>query len=227
MKMRKIETISGILFLLLVVGCGADGESSSDQRAKPVVKPARADDPQWVRTIRQGGDCDSIDYAGIKTWLAENLDKKTTRKDVLAVFGKLYSNKTPYDLDRPERDSVTVYEYQFWGDNRGYWYYLVFHFDAKTDLLIDSGLSMAICGYCPHVFAYGDRWRLEGKMLAGCVGEKRKGTDILVLPRLEARGGRLLVKLSNLAPEIDYVTQTSLAGCRGALQTRPLMGASN
>jgi len=88
----------------------------------------------------------------------------------------------------------------------------VLHFDAKTDLLIDSGLSMVICGYCPHVFAYGDRWRLEGKMLAGCVGEMRKGTDILVLPRLEARAGRVLVKLSNLAPEIDYVTRASLAG---------------
>jgi len=215
MRKRKIvrKTISGILFLLLLAGCGADGESSSDQRAKPAVKPARADDPQWVRAIREGGMLESVDHAEIEAWLAKNLDEKTTRKDVLAVFGGPGNSDSgwPFDLDRPERDSVTVYQYRLRCGGHANWTFIVFHFDAKTGLLTDSGLTKLFCGYCPHVFAYGDRWRLEGKMLAGCVGEMRKGTDILVLPRLEARGGRLLVKLSNLAPEIDYVTQASLA----------------
>jgi len=61
------------------------------------------------------------------------------------------------------------------------------------------------------VFAFDGRWRLEGKMLAGCVGELRTGTDTLLLPRLTDRGGSLFVRLANLAPETDYVTHASLA----------------
>lgn len=38
-------------------------------------------------------------------------------------------------------------------------------------------------------------------MLAGCVGANRKGTDVLPLPRLVGRAGRLRVRVSNLAPE--------------------------
>jgi len=60
------------------------------------------------------------------------------------------------------------------------------------------------------VFSYDDRWRLEGKLLAGCVGPCREGADALLLSRLVGRQGRLRVRVSNLAPEVEYIDQVQL-----------------
>jgi hypothetical protein len=139
-------------------------------------------------------------------WLGRTLKKgKAHRQDVLLLFGHHFVN-----LDRPARDKVLTLQYEL-----GDWHdmiTLVFHFDADTGTLADRSISHAICGFCPHVFAYDGRWRLEGKMLAGRVGRQREGADTLLLPSLRLVDGRLRVKLANLAPEVEHLDQVQL-GC--------------
>lgn len=140
----------------------------------------------------------------LKTWLSEVLVKgQTTRGDILALLGPALK-----DLDRPKRDAVVTAQYQL-GSHTAFTT-LVFDFDAKTGVLTDWSTSQAICGFCPHVFADDGRWRLEGKLLAGCIGRDRESRDTLVLPRLVERNGRVQVKVSNLAPETEYADQVLL-----------------
>lgn len=210
--MKKI--LSSILFLLLITGCGKDDVSSTEEKQPAVATSTQTNDAQWVKTIREGGIPKSVDVARAEHWLEINLTKgKTTKKEVLAIFGKPGRSGTtlPSDLDRPKRDDVDVYQYYLWHGDSVNWSCLVIHFDSKTDILVDWEISGSICGYCPHVFSFDNRWRLEGKMLAGSVGKQRAGTDTLLLPRLTARRNSLFVRLSNLAPEIDYVTEARLA----------------
>ncbi len=134
---------------------------------------------------------------------------RTTRDDVIGMFGRGY-----LDLDRPVRDGVTSIEYDLRKlGTRGRGRYLVFDFDRGRRMLRYYDPShLEICGFCPHVFADDGHWRLEGKALAGCVGAAREGTDTLLLPRLAVRDGRLLVRLVNLAPEVEYLDHAAL-GC--------------
>jgi hypothetical protein len=135
----------------------------------------------------------------------------TTRQEIVGIFGPWYRN-----LDRPlHRDGVVAIEYDLPGlgvqpgQNREET--LSFEFDGK-DRLLDYGFVYAICGFCPHVFADDGAWRLEGKLLAGCVGRGREGTDTLLLPRAAARQGKVRVQLANLAPEVEYIDAVAL-GC--------------
>ena len=203
-----------VLCLFLVVGCRKDVVSSTDERPPPVSVSPRTNDAQWVTAVRDGGIPNSVDAASASSWLAENLTRgESTKKEVLAIFGEPGRSGTrlPSHLDRPERDDVAVYQYYLWHHDGANWGCLVIHFDSKTDVLLDWEISHSICGYCPHVFAFDEQWRLEGKMLAGSVGKQKTGVDTLLLPRLTVRGNSLFVKLSNLAPEVDHVTEASLA----------------
>jgi len=149
----------------------------------------------------------------IRAWLEEHLEKgQTKRNEALALLNRFGrgDDKLPEDLDRPKRDNVVTCQYRLWYHDPANWCFLILHFDATTDLLIDHELSESVCGFCPHVFAYDGRWRLEGKMLAGCVGKAREGCDVLVLPRLTTRDCR--VKIANLAPEVDHITRAELVG---------------
>lgn len=140
----------------------------------------------------------------LKQWLARILVKGgTTQDEIVARFGKGYD-----DLDRPARDNTITLQYRagYYGRETR----IVFDFHRDTHVLIDWSISEAICGFCPHVFAFDGRWRLEGKMLAGCIGSLHKGTDTLLVPRLTARDGRLRVRLSNLAPEVEFIDGVQL-----------------
>lgn len=85
------------------------------------------------------------------------------------------------------------------------------NFDPETQLLVNFGIGRSICGFCPHILAHdGAKWRLEGKMLAGCVGADRPGRDLLVLPRLTSENGIARVQLANWAPEIEHLRDPQL-----------------
>ena len=163
-----------------------------------------------LKPLREGKTPENPNVEAFKTWFARTVSKrKTTRAEVTAILG-------PHarDLDRPDRDGVKTYQY-FLGPpgNTGRWYYLVLDFDASTDVLLDWGISYAICGYCPHVYArdHAGSWRLEGKLLAGCVGKRNAGTDVLVLPRGAWRDADTAVKLVNCAPEVEHLEKPELA----------------
>jgi len=120
----------------------------------------------------------------LRKWLSKAVVKgRTTRDDVVGLLGPHLQ-----DLDRPERDAVVTQQYFLGSDTA----------------------SQAICGFCPHVFVDDGRWRLEGKLLAGCIGAEQEGTDTILLPRLVQRDGRVQVKVSNLAPEIEFLDQVQL-----------------
>jgi hypothetical protein len=148
---------------------------------------------------------------GFDRWLGSVLTKgKSRREDVIRIFGTHFK-----DLDRPERDKLLTLQYEIYlPGSWGHEVYLVFHFDAVrgTLTLTEWSRSFAICGFCPHVFAWAGWWRLEGKMLAGCVGRRSEGIDTLLLPRLRTCDGRLRLKLANLAPEVEHIDQVE-AGC--------------
>jgi hypothetical protein len=138
-------------------------------------------------------------------WLRTVLNEgRTTEDEAIALLGKHFTN---HDL-RPAYGLIAL-QYElggFPGD------YLVLYFDADTHVLNQWEISHAICGFCPHVFAFDGRWRLEGKLLAGCVGVRNEGADTLPLPRLAAQGGELRLKVSNLAPETEYLDHVQLGG---------------
>jgi hypothetical protein len=137
-------------------------------------------------------------------WLATVLVQgRTTQQEVILLFGPPHLS-----LDRPPRDGLITVEYELGGKPK---LWLVLDFDARTGVLqyweIDDG---GVCGFCPHVFVFDGQWRLEGKQLAGCVGLRQEGLDTLLLPRLLVRAGRLRLKVSNLAPEVEYLDQVQL-----------------
>ena len=158
-------------------------------------------------TLRSGEVPQEPHVKRLTTWLGGVVRKgKTRHAEIIRLFGKHYK-----DLDRPERDGIKTHEYYLGPrGNNASWYYLVFDLDSKTDIVTDWRISHAICGFCPHVFVDDGQWRLEGKLLADCVGKEREGADLLPLPRLRARDGCLRVKLANLAPELEYLDHVQL-----------------
>jgi len=127
--------------------------------------------------------------------------------EAVRIFGDPL-DKVTFTLDRPDRDNVISLQFPI--PNYHLYTHLVLHFDRETKKLIQTEVSFAICGFCPHVYALDGNWRLEGKMLAGCVGSDNSGTDTLLLPRLRAENGTLRVKVANLAPEVEHLRDLTL-----------------
>ncbi len=203
---------TNLLIILLAIagtiGCG---------KPAPVEEPRAEKEPPWVTALREGSTSNTVAIAEVKAWLEKNLPEgKATQQDVAAALGRPEKNVNSWvqmsriNLDRPKRDNEELWQYTL-VENSGTGTYLVMQFDPEKQILLDCTFSYWICGFCPHVFAFDGGWRLEGKMLAGCVGAERAGTDTMLLPRLQARDGRLRVRLSNLAPETDYVSHAQLA----------------
>jgi len=194
--MIKIFKISIVLTLL--VGC-------SNSKLANNIQSDSFKDPKGI-----------VDLESAKNWLKENVTiGKSTKRD---IFDMIYSiapanslNTTFIDLDRPEKDNIEAYEYLLPYSSYGNETYLVLYFDKENTTLKEYTFSHWICGFCPHIFANDGRWRLEGKMLPSCIGKENEGTDTLLLPRLkESKDGLLKIKISNLAPEIEYINKTEL-----------------
>jgi len=227
MKSRMVLLVSSFVAFLLVIlvspGAGNTWPSAAEDQVEASInlaQPPRLVMPFLV-ALRQGDERAAIsayfEKIGIGTcvgdlldaWLKRTLKKGlTTQEEIVTLFGPHFKN-----LDRPERDGLVSIEYWLNQDKDcffGFGY--AFHFDAKTNRLLSwAPVAGGICGFCPHVFADDGQWRLEGKMLAGRIGVPHEGSDTLLLPRLKERNGRLLVKLVNLAPEIEYIDQIQLA----------------
>jgi hypothetical protein len=140
-------------------------------------------------------------------WLKQTIRPGwTTQQEVLDLLGSRCK-----DLDRPGRDGLFALEYDLaaMGIRGAQEEFLVFEFD-RDRVLEYSFMSLGICGFCPHVFADDGGWRLEGKLLAGCVGEQGEGSDTLLLPRATVRQGHVRLRLSNLAPEIEFLDAAAL-----------------
>jgi hypothetical protein len=179
-------------------------------------EPGESDGEATLRTYPK-------QYADFVRWYQANFKPgKTYQAEVIAVLGRRYK-----DLDRPARDGIRTIEYHLAdlgisvpvpGLNRTSTQWLVLDFDTRTNRLIKKGtreISGPICGFCPHVFALDAvGWRLEGKLLAGCVGASAEGTDTLLLPRATSREGTVRVRLANLAPEIEYLHDALLGAVR-------------
>jgi hypothetical protein len=157
------------------------------------------------------------EYKEFQRWFqspAFGLPGEASFSQVVAILGKRYKN-----LDRPARDGIRTIEYDLadlgirsrkWGKDE----WVILDFDVRTNRLLKKGtreLTFAICGFCPHVFVADTvGWRLEGKMLPGCVGAAAEGTDTLLLPRATVLDGSVRVRLANLAPEIEYLDEALL-----------------
>jgi hypothetical protein len=141
-------------------------------------------------------------------WLKETVRTgRTTQREILDLLG----TRCKY-LDRPARDGVFAFEYDLatLGVRSVQEGFLVFEFDRRDRVLEYYFLSLGVCGFCPHVFADDGAWRLEGKLLAGCVGSGREGTDTLLLPRALPRHGKVRVRLANHAPEVEFLDSVVL-----------------
>jgi hypothetical protein len=173
---------------------------ASNERTPPKIE-------RLLATLRAGKTPKGgVDVDELERWLDQTFTKgKTTRKEVVDLFGTHFKN-----LDRPDRDGVVAIQYELMPNDGANWCYLVLEFDTKTGKLRDCDISWAICGYCPHIFSHDGRWRLEGKMLAGCVGKKQEGVDVVILPRLKPDAGQLRIKIANLAPEIEHLDLVEL-----------------
>jgi hypothetical protein len=193
---------SGLAVGLLIVSLGSlatwtvsRGRSSDD--ARPPDSTPRRDYPRnehfhkWVKTAFVPG--------------------RTRYQEVVAILGK------PQNLDRPARDREIVITYDLALDLGipqrciGRNQFVMFYFD-RWGVLTGTGAvpALIICGFCPHVYSDDGACRLEGKLLAGCVGARREGTDTLLLPRARERSGRVRVQLRNLAPEMEFIDQVLL-----------------
>lgn len=188
-----------LVLLVLVVGVLAAWDAPGPEQARPeAFALGRSNYPR--------GDANAF-WAWVKTNL---LPGRTTRAEVIETFGKPH-----VDLDRPRRDGIVTVQYNLQRLGVNAWEeYLVFDFDRRGRLVKSFSFSFGICGFCPHVYAHDGHWRLEGKMLAGCVGRPREGEDTLLLPRLVPQKGLLRVRLSNLAPEMEYVDRVQLGRVR-------------
>jgi hypothetical protein len=203
-----------LLVLMGVPACSTasrEGDPKDASRREVFDAATAAKIEAVVAALKRGDNGDALgSYCDIRKpferWLGTVVTKGQSRRDdVICLLGEHHAN-----LDRPQRDKLLTLQYEL-GD-WGHTVYLVFHFDADTGFLTNWSISEAICGFCPHVFVYDGRWRLEGKLLAGCVGRHREGSDTLRLPRGQIRDGEVRLKLANLAPEIEYIDQVKL-GC--------------
>jgi hypothetical protein len=184
-----------LLLLVLVVGALAAWDATAPEPGIPDVAHA---------AIRQTYPRDEEAFW---KWLEKTIvPRRTTRAEVIEWLGEPHFN-----LDRPRRDGIVTVQYSLrrlgvnaWTDN------LIFDFDRHGRVVQHYAPSLAICGFCPHVYADDGRWRLEGKVLAGCVGREREGEDALLLPRLVPQKGLLRVRLSNLAAEVEYLDRVQL-----------------
>jgi hypothetical protein len=169
---------------------------------RPVLLALRKGDPQasaeaLARVRNLNGE------QAFEDWLRSVLiEGQTTQDDAIALLGKHFDT-----LDRPGRDDFITLQYNL-GEYPGSW--LVLDFDSHTHVLKYWQISRAICGFCPHVFAFTGDWRLEGKLLAGRVGASHEGADTLPLPRLTQQQGELRLKIANLAPEVEFIDQVRL-----------------
>jgi hypothetical protein len=216
--MRFLLTMFSAVVVALSAGCsetnfghptgaGTPGQSGSaggaDQvpvTVRPALEAIRKGNAQAAHEALSGTEA----YRRFQDWLGRALIKgRTTRDDAVGLLGTHF-----HDLDRPERDSLVSIEY-FLGTTADFTT-LVLDFDRRTRHLTGWSISQGICGYCPHVFAHDGRWRLEGKMLAGCVGVAHEGTDVLPLPRLAWHQDRLRVRVTNLAREIEHIDRVRL-----------------
>jgi hypothetical protein len=194
-KTPKLGLVLALLTGFFAIWAVSGGRSSDDTRV-PDSTPRR-DYPRdghfhkWVKTAFVPG--------------------RTRYDEVVAILGK------PQNLDRPARDGEIVITYDLaqdlgipprWiGRNQ----FVMFYFD-RWGVLTGTGAvpALIICGFCPHVYTDDGAWRLEGKLLAGRVGAQREGVDTLLLPRAARREGRVRVKLSNLAPEVEFIDHVML-----------------
>jgi hypothetical protein len=209
--MIRRHLLFAVALICSLPGCfpPAAEEVSPEPRPKVAATPAKI--KPILAALKRGDHIGALEpFLALRQgefdhWLNGALKKgKATRQDIIRVFGPHFKN-----LDRPKRDQVVTLQYELgdWGHTVS----LVFHFDA-TGTLSNWSISQAICGFCPHVFAHDGRWRLEGKLLAGCVGRQREGFDTLLLPRARICNGQLRIKFANLAPEVEYIDQVQL-GC--------------
>lgn len=136
-------------------------------------------------------------------------EKETTLSETVELLGKPH-----LDLDRPKQDQVKAVQ---WGLNGppGGLDVVTLHADFEPKpphQLVKYGLGRAICGFCPHILSLdeSDQWRLEGKMLAGRIGQEKIGSDILILPRLGS-GEEISVQIANIAPETEFISQVEIA----------------
>jgi hypothetical protein len=209
-----------VLGLLALFGLGCQEQRSVRTTSSPTAQvqgnlgaqrvPAIPAELKPALTALRKGETSKADglmrshIAVLENWLSKVLIKgRTTQDDVVTLLGPHLE-----DLDRPQRDGIVTKQY-FLGTMEAFTT-LVFDFDAKTGKLSDWSTSQGICGFCPHVFADDGHWRLEGKLLAGCIGSDLEGTDSLLLPRLVARDGQVQIKVANLAPEIEFLDQIEL-----------------
>lgn len=195
-----------ILAALLLSGCSTNSLPKKEQESVESKVQIPADLRPVIARIGNGGSeaLREEERQSLKTWLAKTvIEGRTTKDEIVGIFGKRFR-----DLDRPKRDSIISIQYAVGG--YGNETQLQFDLNPKAGVVTDWSLGHAICGFCPHVFADDGRWRLEGKMLAGCVGLPREGNDVLLLPRLQMHEGRLSVKMSNLAAELDYIDSVQL-----------------
>jgi hypothetical protein len=164
--------------------------------------------------------------AHLRAWMNDNVPAgKATLEEVRQLFGDNYVN-----LDRPDRDDVLTMQYSV-DDVGGKKLILDFTepkpHDPQADLFVRyfpglaevykkdarlHGISFgqSICGFCPHILVDDGNWRLEGKMLAGAIGAGRESDDTLVLPRAQARNGKVKLRLANWAPEVEQIDQVQL-----------------
>jgi hypothetical protein len=218
MKSRAV-LLGGVfaLFLLVYLNSHGKGSVSAERDEAAIAFPSPPAEIKPVLRAMKQGDREAAwnafcvpvgnTTAGemFEKWLGRAMVKgRTSEASVVAILGKADTS-----FDRPARDGFVTTQYRLC-DERTYSYALIFHFDAQTRRLLDWGVTIGICGFCPHVFAYDGTWRLEGKMLAGCVGRSNEGSDTLLLPRLKTCEGGLRVKLANLAPEVEYLDQVQL-----------------
>ncbi len=198
--MRAFKTAkNGLAVGLFIVGLATwavSGGRSSDEARVPDSTPRR----EYPRNEQ------------FHKWVkAAFVPGRTRYEEVVAVLGK------PQNLDRPARDGEIVITFDLAQDLGipprciGRNQFVMFYFD-RWGVLTGTGAvpALIICGFCPHVYADDGAWRLEGKLLAGRVGAQREGVDTLLLPRAAKRDGRVRVKLSNLAPEVEFIDHVML-----------------
>lgn len=200
----ETQTLAGSNCVIVPVS-SATIEAVPWSRIPPTLGPTQT---EWFETVQKLQGLEVLRH-----WVEKRLKNgETTLDEAVRIFGdpmdKEASNGIS-NLDRPDRDKLISLQFPI--PNYHLYTHLVLHFDPDSKKLIETEVSYAICGFCPHVYAFDGNWRLEGKMLAGCIGSENSGTDTLLLPRLRAENGALRIKVANLAPEIEFVRDLKLA----------------
>jgi hypothetical protein len=193
MRREHRAVLAALGLLLLAIGLAAVAGTAPPAGRRPTPEVRREYPCQWRE---------------FQSWLDKNIRQgRTTQQEVLDLLG----GRCTY-LDRPSRDGLFAFEYDLatLGIRRADEGFVVFEFDRRDRVLEYYFLSLGICGFCPHVFADDGAWRLEGKLLAGCVGTGREGTDTLLLPRALPCRGQVRVRLANLAAEVEFLDGAAL-----------------